>query len=122
MTDDPLVTQWQEKLLEEALRDLSDWQRDHPKATFAQIEDAVEGRIADLRARLTEDLVRGRAAREEAASREAEVHSSCPACGKPMKSRGEHARTITIRGNRQVRVRRSYRVCPACGAGLFPPR
>lgn len=81
----------------------------------------MEERIADLRAGLTEDLVRGRAARDKATSWEAEARPSCSACGKPMESRGEHERTITIRGNRQVRVRRSYGVCPACGAGLFPP-
>ena len=60
MTDDPLVIRWQEELLEEALRDLSDWQKDHPKATFAQIEDAVEERIADLRARWRSGARNGR--------------------------------------------------------------
>ena len=120
MSDDPMVTQWQKELLEEAIQDLSDWQRDHPKATFAQMEDAVEERIADVRARLTEDLVRARAAAQRAGW-QTETRPSCSACGKPMESRGGHERTITIRGNRQIRVERPYAVCPACGAGLSPP-
>lgn len=120
MSDDPMVTQWQSGLLEEATRDLSDWQRDHRKATFAQMEDAVEEHVADVRARLTEDLVRARAVAQRA-DWETEARPSCPECGKPMESRGGHERAITIRGNRQVRVERPYAVCPACGAGLFPP-
>jgi YgiT-type zinc finger domain-containing protein len=117
MQDDSTVTKWQEALLEEAGRDLSDWQRAHPKATFAEIEDAVERRIADVRARLTEDLVRDRARADEAD----QDSRACPRCGKPMESRGGHERTVTIRGNRQIRMRRPYMVCPACNAGLFPP-
>ena len=120
MNDDPMVTRWQKELLEGAAQDLSDWQRAHPKATFVQIEDAVEERIADLRARLTEDLVRAKAAVHEAAG-DGNARPACPACGQAMESRGQRERTITIRGNRQVRVRRRYTVCPACGAGLFPP-
>jgi hypothetical protein len=58
---DSMVARWQDEFLEEACRDLSDWQRAQAKATFAQIEDAVEQRIAHLRARLTEDLVRAQA-------------------------------------------------------------
>jgi hypothetical protein len=118
---DPMVTRWQDELLEEACRDLSAWQRAHPKATFAQIEDAVEQRIADLRARLTEDLVRAKASLHEA-GQEDDARPSCSTCGTPMESRGGHERTITVRGNRPVRFRRRYTVCPACGAGLFPPR
>jgi YgiT-type zinc finger domain-containing protein len=118
MNDDSMVTRWQDELVEEALRDLSDWRTAHPKATFVQIEDAVEERVADLRARLTEDLVRSRASQE---AQDSGARPSCPKCGKPMASRGNHERTITLRGNRQIRVRRRYTVCPACGAGLFPP-
>lgn len=120
MADDPMVTHWQDELLQEAFRDLSDWQQAHPKATFAQIEDAVEERIADVRARLTEDLVRAKVSAHEA-GRGNDTPPTCPTCGKPMESRGEHERTVTIRGNRGVRVRRPYLACPACNAGLFPP-
>jgi len=117
MNDDPAVTAWQERLIAEAVDELSGWQREHPKATFAQIEEAVEERISDLRAGLTEDLLRSRAAARSGPN----SRSACPSCGKPMESRGEHDRTVTIRGNRQVKLRRGYQVCPACNAGLFPP-
>jgi hypothetical protein len=120
MNDDPAVTAWQERLIAEAVDDLSGWEREHPKATFAQIEEAVEERISDLRAGFTEDLLRNRAAASSGASG-SNGRSACPSCGKPMESRGEHERTVTIRGNRQVKMRRGYQVCPACSAGLFPP-
>ena len=120
MHGDQVVTKWQEELMDEALRDLSDWRSAHPRATFAQIEDAVEERIADLRARLTEDLVRSSAS-AQGVGQDSDTRASCPTCGEPMESRGERDRTVTIRGNRQVRLRRRYAVCPACRAGLFPP-
>jgi NADH pyrophosphatase NudC (nudix superfamily) len=121
MHNDQMVTRWQDELLKEALRDLSDWRGTHPKATFAQIEDAVEERIADLRALLTEDLVTSAAATAQEDGQESVPRPSCPTCGKQMEWRGEHERTVTIRGNRPVHLRRRYAVCPACGAGLFPP-
>ena len=120
MTDESVVTAWQEKLMAEAVDDLSGWQRGHPKATFEQIEEAVEECVSDLRAGLTEDLLRSRAAASSGASGP-NSRSACPSCGKPTESRGEHERTITIRGNRHVKMRRGYQVCPACSAGLFPP-
>jgi hypothetical protein len=39
-----------------------------------------------------------------------------------MEQRGEKERAVTVRGNRTVRFRHRQTVCPACGAGLFPPR
>ena len=116
MDADPVVTQCQ-KMLEDTLRSLADWQRASPKATFAEIEDAVEEQVAVFRARLISDLVNARAA--EAVS---EAPPACPVCGHRMERRGAAERTMTVRGNHPVQVRRGHAVCPACGAGLFPPR
>ena len=117
MPDDPGVTQCQ-KMLEDTLRQLADWQRATPRATFAEIEDAVEEQVAQFRAHLIADLLNARSAGERAAGE----RTTCPECGKAMEQRGEKEREVTVRGNRTVRFRRHQTVCPACGAGLFPPR
>jgi YgiT-type zinc finger domain-containing protein len=116
MDTDPVVTQCQ-KMLEETLRSLADWRQTAPKATFAEIEDAVEEQVAAFRATLITDLVNARAA--ETVS---EAPPACPGCGQRMERRGTAERTVTVRGNRTVRVRRGHAVCPTCGVGLFPPR
>ena len=116
MDDDPVVTQCQQ-MLEETLRSLADWRKAAPKATFAEMEDAVEEQVATFRARLMTDLVNERATEA--------VHEAlpvCPECGHGMERRGTAERTVTVRGNRTVSVRRGHAVCPACSAGLFPPR
>jgi hypothetical protein len=44
----------------------------------------------------------------------------CERCGKRMYRRGKRQRrVVTTRG--EVAIERQYYVCPACGAGCFPP-
>lgn len=38
-----------------------------------------------------------------------------------MAPRGDRARLLVVQGDEAVELRRSYWVCPACEAGLFPP-
>lgn len=115
MTEDPVLTQWQ-AVVEETLQGLRGWQAEHRRATFAEIEGAVEQRLGDLRAELIGGLVRS-------AGDEAEEEPRvCEQCGRQMESRGVRERVVTVRGDRPVRFQRRYLVCPACQAGFFPPR
>ena len=103
-----------EALLEEVFGGLREWRSSHPKATFAEIERVVEDRLSEARARFVEDLaVQGTDERQL---------PNCPECGQSLVSRGQAEREVTVAGNRRVRLRRGYATCPACGAGLFPPR
>ena len=113
--DDP---RW-EAMLEEIFGELKSWRAAHPKATFAEIEAEVDGRLNRARARFVEDLALDSAAARVGADG---AHPSCPECGGLMQSRGQQERQVTVAGNHAVRLRRAYAVCPACGAGLFPPR
>ena len=100
-------------MLEEIFGGLTEWRAAHPKATFAEIEQVVEERLSEARAQFVEDL---------AVQPVDEQRSACPQCGEPLVSRGQSERQVTVAGNRSVRLRRGYTTCPACGAGLFPPR
>ena len=113
--DDP---RW-EAMLAEIFGELKGWRAEHPKATFAEIESVVDERLSLARARFVEDLAVSSAAARVGASG---VHPTCVHCGQPMQGRGLQERKVTVAGNHAVRLRRAYAVCPACGAGVFPPR
>jgi predicted RNA-binding Zn-ribbon protein involved in translation (DUF1610 family) len=113
--DDP---RW-EAMLAEIFGELKAWRVEHPKATFAEIEAIVDERLNLARARFVEDIAMASAAVSVGADG---AHPICPHCGQPMQGRGQQERQVTVAGNHAVRLRRAYAVCPACGAGLFPPR
>jgi YgiT-type zinc finger domain-containing protein len=106
--------EWQ-ALSEEVYSGLADWRAAHPRATFAEIEAAVEERLAGLRARLLE-----RAALASAATDLSE-RPPCPTCGGAVHARGTRTRCLTVTGDQIVALERTYAVCPQCGTGLFPP-
>ena len=99
---------------------MREWRLQHPKATFREIEAEVDEKLSGMRARLLEDLA--------LASRAADLQDKqlgerprCPECKQPLESQGKQERTILTHGGNEVRLRRDYARCPACGAGLFPP-
>jgi hypothetical protein len=117
----PLNQSLWHQLTEEITQAMSEWREQHPKATLREIESELDARLAHARARLLEDLaMTSSAASWQQAPR---LHSPpCPECGKVLDQRGSHPRTLLTQGDQQLTLQRSYGVCPACGAGLFPPR
>jgi YgiT-type zinc finger domain-containing protein len=114
---DTNTTGW-EKLSAEVLSGMKEWVGQHPKATFAEIERETMKRMAQLQARLMEDIVQGIEA--EQANELGEVQH-CPECGVEMHPRGEQERRLQIQGGQEVLIKRTYQVCPKCGTGIFPP-
>ena len=51
-----------------------------------------------------------------------EQQPTCPDCGVPLQPRGTDQRTLHTHGGQDITLERQYGSCPACGAGLFPPR
>ncbi len=107
---------WQ-KLVDEITSGLKEWADQNPKATMAEIERETMRRMAQLQARMLEDIVRAKAAEQKAAN-ETVV---CPECGEKMQSRGEQERHLQAQGGQAVVFKRGYLVCPKCGASFFPP-
>jgi hypothetical protein len=120
MPDERSVSPWHEAGTK-IFQDLDPWRRAHPHATFAEIEAAVEEHIEALRAALIAQELALRAAAEAAEAAGGTDHPRCPTCDEPVQARGTRERTVTVRGNLPVRIRRRYVVCPACGTGHFPP-
>ena len=119
MTADDFEATWR-TLNAEMLAEMTAWRRDHPRATFHEIEQAVDQHIAQARARLLEQVAQASAAADWRTAPPAE-QPACPHCGTSLRPSGTHPRQLQTQGGQTVTLQRTYGVCPACGTGLFPP-
>jgi predicted RNA-binding Zn-ribbon protein involved in translation (DUF1610 family) len=119
MGTEEMDLQWPQ-LTEEILLGVKEWRLQNPKATLKEIEAALDERWAKARARLIQDLALASGATEVGSAKEGEG-TPCPECGHPLGRRGEGTRSLTTYYNQRITLQRCYGVCPACGAGIFPP-
>ena len=109
-----------EALAAEVFVGMKEWRLQHPKATFTEIEQALDALLSTLRARMLQDVALASAAADVRAPRPAD-RARCPGCGGDLVARGQATRAVTTTHGRTVALTRSYAVCSACGTGLFPP-
>jgi hypothetical protein len=119
MWSDELETRWQQ-LAEEVLIGMKEWRLQHPRASFAEIEQALDERWAKARARILQDAALTSAAADPTRA-PPEERPRCAECGTLLEARGQATRHLQTSYGQEVALRRSYAVCPACGQGLFPP-
>lgn len=119
MWSSEIDARWHE-LAEEAMTGMREWRLAHPKATLAEIEAALDERLAKVRARMLEDTAQVSRAANIAAAQGQEA-PRCLECGEKLKDQGQEIRQITTQGNQTIALRRSYGLCPRCGARLSPP-
>lgn len=93
---------------------LAAWQRTHPGATLLEIEQEVDRQLAGLRTEVVTEVV--------AAAEAAMIRPTCPRCGVAMERAGRRSRRLTAPHHEVVEVTGTRYRCPACGAGLSPPR
>ena len=120
MDGEPIDARWR-ALTEEVALGMRAWRAAHPRATLREIERALDERWATARAQLLEEVA--------LASQDAQVAGAdpatrprCPDCDTVLVSGGQQTRTLTVHGDQPLHLTRDYARCPACGAGLFPPR
>jgi len=99
---------------------MADWRAAHPKATFSEIETALDERLNQVRARVLADLAMASTAADVQTGTQAE-RPRCERCGRVLQARGPNDRTLVTQGGAEVRLRRTYATCPQCGVGSFPP-
>lgn len=109
-----------QELSGEVILEVKEWRLQHPKATFREIEAAVDGSWARARTRLLQEVSLTSEAREMSSDPEGGGYR-CPQCNHPLESRGQRSRDLLTQYNQSINLKRSYGVCPACGTGLFPP-
>src|SRR5215218_3325250 len=93
---------------------MADWRAAPPRATCAEIETAVEERLAGLRACLL-----GRPGLASVTTDLSE-RPPCSTCGGAVRARGKQKRRLVVPGDQVVELERTYVVCPRCGTGVFP--
>jgi len=96
---------------------LAAWRQAHPRATWAEIEAAIDARLGPLRAGLLRETAMASDATDLSGGRPA-----CPTCGARLQAAGTRRRRLRSEQDQPIDVERTYARCPACGAGLFPPR
>jgi YgiT-type zinc finger domain-containing protein len=99
---------------------MTQWRKEHPKATWAEIEAAVDECVNQLRAQLIEDVVQ-MGETERWKDLPLEERPTCVVCGNRLVRRGEQTRWLQTNGGEAIELTRSYGSCPACGVGFFPP-
>jgi len=99
---------------------MADWRAAHPKATFSEIEAALDERLNQVRARVLADLALASASAEVAGA-SGEDRPECQRCGAGLQARGVSDRRLLTQGGAEVRLGRTYAACPTCGDGTFPP-
>jgi len=99
---------------------MADWRAAHPKATFSEIEAALDERLNQVRARVLADLALASAAADVSGA-SSEERARCERCGAALQARGASERTLLTQGGAEVRLERAYAACPTCGDGAFPP-
>jgi len=97
---------------------MTEWRKEHPQATWAEIEAAVDEQMHQVRAQLLQDLVQ-MGESEDWNKIPAEERPRCATCGEPLWGRGEQTRSIQTTGGQAVKLTRTYGTCPACGIGFF---
>jgi hypothetical protein len=107
-------------MAEDVISGMQEWRLQHPRATLREIEQALDERLAKMRARMLQDAALASAA-ADITEAPAAVRPVCPDCGVRLQGRGMAVRELTTQHNQTVQLTRSYGVCPQCGAGLFPP-
>jgi len=106
-------SKWNE-LTQVIFSEMEEWRTQHPKATFVEIETAIDQRLAKLRTKMLEDNSQSLAQNQK--------YPKCEKCGEVLHKRGKHTRHLITEKGERVEIEREYLVCPHCGFGLFPPR
>ena len=116
MTASDFDREW-EKLAREVVSGMKEWRIQHPRATWKELEEALDQRLNRMRARLLEDMA---LASEAARLQEEGARARCPQCGEPLASRGKRKRRLQTNGGEEIVLERRYGVCPTCQAGICP--
>jgi hypothetical protein len=98
---------------------MTQWRKEHPKATFREIEEAVDERVNQLRAQLIQDVAQ-MGETQDWRQKPQEERPECATCGHPLLARGERIRWIQTSGGEAIKLKRTYGTCPQCGQGFFP--
>ena len=103
-----------EAITTEVVAEMRAWSAAHPRAQWAELEEAVLQARQRFGERLLEQLVRERAEARPVPG------PQCPKCGQEMRDKGQKTRQV-VSSVGATQVTRGYYYCSACQRGVFPP-
>ena len=106
-------------LSDEVISGMNEWRPQHPRATFREIEQALDERLARLRARMLPDAALASRATVVSTLDDHE-RRVCPQCGSRMEPHGQPQRELTSSDAQTLKLKRSYAVCPHGKRGFSP--
>ena len=119
MWDEGVERGWNQAA-EGAMLEIRNWRKQHPRATLSEIEAAVDGHWAKVRARLIQEAALASEAKD-IGHQGGDSCSRCSECGGQLESRGEKVRKLSTSHDQRIELRRSYGSVPRLRDGDFPP-
>src|SRR5437660_4988740 len=92
----PLGEHWEDRW-QEVVTGMRDWRTAHPRATFAEIETALDERLQRLRAQMLADTALASATADLPALAPSE-RPTCASCATVLEARGQQTRTLLTQG------------------------
>jgi len=93
------------QLSEEVITGMKEWRLQHPRATFREIEAALDERLDRLRARMLQDAALASVGADWSQSQDQE-RPLCSECGQPLVSGGKQKRQLQTQGRQEVVLER----------------
>lgn len=109
---------WDE-LYAEATERSRKWRQDNRKASLTDIENQVDVDLAELRAKMIEELAH-ESELSDLRQVAKEERPKCPECGVTVTADGQRKRRLVTEHDQEVTLKRSKATCPNCGASFFP--
>ena len=98
---------------------IAEWRRENPEATLTEIEEAVDSRMAEVRAKMVEDVaLEGRTVDMKRLPRE--ERPRCPRCGRPAAANGKGRRKLKTFHGQTIELERHQAYCQHCEVTFFP--
>jgi hypothetical protein len=119
MTGNDFEETWR-SLHADLMAEMTAWRREHPRATFQEIEQAIDSRLAQARAHLLAQVAQASTAADWRTV-PPDQQPTCPQCGTRLRPNGTYTRHLQTHGGQALSLERTYGRCPGCGAGFFPP-
>ena len=107
-------------LFQQVSEQVSRWRRENPRASFTEIEETVDEKLAQVRVAMLQELALESKLTDFKQLPEAK-RPPCPSCGRPLASNGRQKRKLVTAHEQEVELVRSKGYCRHCRVSYFPP-
>lgn len=107
-------------LFQQVSEQVGQWREQNPRASFNEIENTVDKKLARLRAAMIQELVL-ESELTDFKQLPDEKRPRCPSCGRLLASNGPQKRKLTTTYEQEITLVRRKGHCSHCRVSYFPP-